>query len=367
MRSFHSLLQRGGRGEAAAGESWRGPTDKYVRRMHEVRSIGLGFTRALINYRTHALPVLQFVAQFEVAPLATMKAERRCSQLLISGPWDAIPIDMMHQLVSLGSKAELPCLRAINRAAMFRAATMSQAYWKMNTLIDQALDSDDRLILPRHTNWVETAHISQLRKNKTILDGIAPRLSFTQHGELQRAMVKTLRGKYDGRNFNTILHDRLNYWMHTTDNERDTVLENLRSIGKTARPLLFIAALRTVCNGWNTSARFHKQVLRCRLCCAESGDDQRHYAQCPGVLHYVCSRMPKISMRWKAFLMLEPCSAHQAVGMAIVHDLVISAINSLRHQCRFLEGEATQNELHGRMKDLIRKDLRIQKIVAYLK
>ena len=64
-------------------------------------------------------------------------------------------------------------------------------------------------------------------------------------------------------------------------------------------------------------------------------------------------------MTWKHFLLTEVCDVNQAIGMAILHDIIIAALNSLRHQEKFLEGDAAQREMHARLKELVKKDPRI--------
>jgi hypothetical protein len=206
----------------------------------------------------------------------------------------------------------------------------------------------------------------QMRKNQRALDAIARSPSVTPDDHLQRKLVTTLRSQYDGRRVEHILHDRLNHWLPTTSADFETALKNLQAIGKMAPPLLFFAALRTMCNAWNTSARFHKEVLKCRICCCSHGDDLKHYAECPTVLRYARARLPGLTISWKGFLLLERHGPEQVVGMAIVHDIIQAAINSLRHRQQFLDDEAASNELHARMKALDKKDRRIHNAITSL-
>eukprot|EP00959_Pyramimonas_sp_CCMP1952_P020470 431836-Pyramimonas_sp.AAC.1 len=59
------FLGRGG-GEV----SWRDPMVKYVRRVREIRGLGLGLVETILSYKSLALPVTQFVAQFLEPPPA---------------------------------------------------------------------------------------------------------------------------------------------------------------------------------------------------------------------------------------------------------------------------------------------------------
>ena len=374
-------------GPDAAGKSWVAPTKKYVERVHAVRNLGLGFCRAVSNYQIHAVSVLQFVAQFEEVPPETLKAEMRSSQLLVAGPWNAIPLDMMHQFKDLGNQVELPCLKHISRAAMYRAAVQSATYWKMDGLLDQALESDDRLGIPKHPQWWESAHIMQLRRNQRALDAISRnpadmmgvswqrtvvktpgRRPDTQGKNVQRSMMNRLRTSYEGRSIPDMLQARLKYWcaQPVKDQQLQIVMQNLQIIGKQAPPLLFIASIRTICNAWNTSARFDHQALQCRLCSCDGGDDLRHYCICPTVLRYAREKMPNLTLPWSrpqaplhGFMLMEQTNSQQILGVAIVHDIILAAINSLRHRQRFAQEDEGMQELHARMKELDKKDCRL--------
>ena len=270
---------------------------------------------------------------------------------------------------------------------MYRAAVQSATYWKMDGLLDQALESDDRLMIPKHPQWWESAHIMQLRRNQRALDAISRnpadmmgvswqrtvvktpgRRPATQGKNVQRSMMNRLRTSYEGRSIPDMLQARLKYWcaQPVKDQQLQIVMQNLQIIGKQAPPLLFIASIRTICNAWNTSARFDHQALQCRLCSCDGGDDLRHYCICPTVLRYAREKMPNLTLPWSrpqaplhGFMLMEQANSQQILGVAIVHDIILAAINSLRHRQRFAQEDEGMQELHARMKELDKKDCRL--------
>ena len=64
--------------------------------------------------------------------------------------------------------------------------------------------------------------------------------------------------------------------------------------------------------------------------------------------------------------MLERHDRDQVIGMALLHDIIQAAINSLRHQQLFLNGGAAWNELHGRTKQLDKEGSRIHSTIVSL-
>eukprot|EP00973_Karenia_brevis_P035144 4848936-Karenia_brevis.AAC.1 len=148
-----------------------------------------------------------------------------------------------------------------------------------------------------------------------------------------------LRGRYHGRSAAHILRLRLQHWFEQeiNDEHMQTVVYNLHMIGKRMPPLLFIAAIRTICNSWNTARRF-QQTSKCRLCSATAGDDIRHYLDCPAVHAHVLDKLPHLQLPWcgandpmKGFLLIERTSLQQIFGVAIIQDAIQMSINALRH------------------------------------
>jgi len=58
-------------------------------------------------------------------------------------------------------------------------------------------------------------------------------------------------------------------------------------------------------------------------------------------------------------MLIEVRDKQQLFGIAIVHDVLQAAINSLRHRELFLQVRDATTELHSRIKQLVKKDRRL--------
>eukprot|EP00973_Karenia_brevis_P071944 9996317-Karenia_brevis.AAC.1 len=57
-------------------------------------------------------------------------------------------------------------------------------------------------------------------------------------------------------------------------------------------PFICVAVLRSITNSWCTSARFHDEILPCRMCGATAGDSMQYYVRCPAAQAAVANLLP---------------------------------------------------------------------------
>ncbi|CAK0806362.1 unnamed protein product, partial [Prorocentrum cordatum] len=99
--------------------SWQDPRIKYVRRVRELRGLGMSFVENILCSKTLAVPVTQFVGQFFEPPPALFRLEDECLQLLVNGPRHAVPRAVFLDLENIGIKVKESCLYQLNQVMSF--------------------------------------------------------------------------------------------------------------------------------------------------------------------------------------------------------------------------------------------------------
>jgi hypothetical protein len=350
-------------GPAAAELSWIAPAEKLIERARQVRSMKQGFFKAILNYRIYALPVLAHVGQFENAPAPTLKNEAKALQIITTGPWNAIPKDLLYQLTKVGFPIEAPSVALLNRAQMYRTAISSNTFAMLEAKLEQTKMDDDAVLCPSLRYWHNESHFMQILGNRREIEKIPGAPNMREPEQVQSQTLKLLQGRREECPPLQIFMRRLTYWeLDGITAERICLLLNrLQMIGRRLPPFIFSAVLRTLLNGWCTSRRFQEEVLPCRLCGTKKGDDIKHYTMCDAVLHFTATELPRMKMPWSSpsdplagFLLLgSKCDALQTCGIAILHDIVLSAVNDLRARGAFADKIesitllARRNALHG--------------------
>jgi hypothetical protein len=120
-------------------------------------------------------------------------------------------------------------------------------------------------------------------------------------------------------------------------------------------------------NAWNTNARFHADVARCRFSCApDACDCMRHYLACDVAWHF--------GTRWLGFQQeqRQPCGVafvcgffrlpnDVALSILIYNDVVLSAFNALRHAPTVRPAKA----MASRLKELGRRYSAVRTVMRH--
>ena len=117
-------------------------------------------------------------------------------------------------------------------------------------------------------------------------------------------------------------------------NMRDALPE----AAKRPPPLGVVGFIKTACNAWNTSRRYHSDAKPCRFGCGlEGGDSLDHYLRCCHVLHVVEQRFPVLletsvpDLPCASLLGLARPMGKEAFGR---HMLLLEALRSIHEDLR---------------------------------
>ncbi|CAK0860276.1 unnamed protein product, partial [Prorocentrum cordatum] len=127
-------------------KSWYAPAQKLFDRCTCIKGLKLGLNLSLSAYNTFALPVLSHVAQcYEPSKLVHVEA-REGLQRLTNAPRYAFSPLALHHMKKIGLECEAQEVRVAAPAALLRAATRSDAFWRMKDWLAEIKEDDDQCI-----------------------------------------------------------------------------------------------------------------------------------------------------------------------------------------------------------------------------
>jgi hypothetical protein len=272
-------------GPGAAAKQWEPVACKVLVRAADACFTSSGIVAKLRHFRLHGTSTVMFKAQF--VPLnGTMRhAYRKAEQRLTGSPWMALPPDLLHALVALGLPAELPDIDTLATAAQLRVVASSGSFWACLAEVEAALNSDDALMNPPLKEWYFDSILFRLRDTWKLHCGCPTvKLILTSKPKqiYQKLFYKYLSGDGRLRKARCVFERRL-YANGFAENAVQPALASLCSLLLSPLPACCkFALIRTVCNAWNTTARYHLPVAGCLFGCLPPGDDRMvHYLACP--------------------------------------------------------------------------------------
>jgi hypothetical protein len=256
-------------------------------RAAEASFVGFGLIDRIVYFKMHGTSTVMFKAQFSDLSASMKNAYRKAEQRLTAAPWMSLAPDLLHSFVALGLPAGLADIQVLATAAKLRLVASSSSFWEAAGAIDAALDSDDALMVPPLRPWYESGIVATLRRTwrlHHLLDGVSSILRKPAADQLQKRLVLALAKPAGTFKAMTVLRRRVQYWKLSMP-EAALVLSTLCSVLASRLPApLKLAILRTVCNAWNTTSRFHQPLGACVFGCEAPADDRvLHYLCCPAV------------------------------------------------------------------------------------
>jgi hypothetical protein len=326
-------------GPGADDLQWDSVQHKVLARAAEAAFCGSGLMDKILNFKMHGTSTVLFKAQFADLSANMLTAYRKAEQRLTAAPWMSLAPDLLHSLGALGLPVGLADIQLLATAAKLRLVASSSSFWEAARSIDAALDSDDALMVPPLRSWFSTGIIGTLLRTwraHHLLDGVSSILRKPDQDRLQKRLYVALAKPSGTTKALCVLRRRVNYWK-LSEPEADIVFKTLCTVMASRLPTpLKLSMLRTVCNAWNTSSRFHQPVGACLFGCDAPADDRLlHYLCCPAVarpalrLLSLDSRPLAPSPLFPLFAMLASPATRSATALYI--DATLFAFNSLRN------------------------------------
>jgi transposase InsO family protein len=323
-------------GPEAEEARWVKPAGKIWNRAVLARHGGAGFFASVRQYRTYAYTVLSYISQFAAPTGAVLATEMKAIQQLTAGPWNAIPSAALCSLKAIGFQLEIPMLLEMARAAMYRVALTSPAFFSAVRWLSDGSDSLDALVANRVLPWHATSIIYNLINNKATMESWGIRPSLDNLHSVQAFILQKLHGRR-GDPFDTLILRRAKRWCGADAAAAAPIIRrNLTRLCSLVPGRLAFAVFRTLCNAWCTSRRFQKAVSPCWLCDADLGDDIVHYVDC-GALHafsashfgdrwWPCGALPTI----RRAILAEVMTDTELILTAAVVDTILQSANAAR-------------------------------------
>jgi hypothetical protein len=274
-------------GPAADSLQWAPVEHKVLSRAAEASFCGSGLIDKVIHFKIHGTSTVVYKAQFADPSSSMLSAYRKAEQRLTAAPWMALAPDILHALVPLGLPAGLVDIQMLATAAKLRLVASSATFWEAVNTIDSALASDDALMVMPLFGWYSTGIIGTLRRTwhaHHLLDGVSSILRKPDATHLQRDIYRALMKPTGAQKAWAVLRRRVAYWQFSEADAR-LVFSTLCTVLASRLPSpLRLAVLRSVCNAWNTSSRYHQPVGACIFGCDSPADDRMvHYLCCPAL------------------------------------------------------------------------------------
>ena len=131
-------------GPGAGNLSWEAAADKWESRSRTIKERGAGLLGTVLQYNTFAVSCLGFVSQLEHAPTELLRKETKILQWLTHGPYNAFSKNALVNCRQLGFPATFTSVRAMNLAAMYRAALYTpKCFSSALARYNHALTSDE--------------------------------------------------------------------------------------------------------------------------------------------------------------------------------------------------------------------------------
>lgn len=300
-------------GPAAGHESFKQALGKFEERALLWGATEGGSMMAVLAYKVYIITVLLFVLQLADLPPEWPMLEQKALQKLLPGPYQWLPMEVAHDLQSLGMPMSVPDLRDMQPAIRLRVYRGLSAHPVQLPLSSMHLRLQHSIRTTDHigraaiwASWYGSSFVAKL---------LAARDEYQQHGwdvnkleheiagpiprpwprpvavRVQKLFQKTADKKLceaTNRRHGQLeqkLDRRLRRWrMHVLPGHRTArVIQAMARLRGKVPPRCLYGVLRAVLNGWMTGRRFgrrHGEGAGCRLGC--QGDDSiEHYSSCP--------------------------------------------------------------------------------------
>ncbi len=273
-------------GHNALKINWDSVSDDFLIVARFIGSLDCGLITKVTLYNMLAISKLSYVAAFLPPNRDILKVEKRALQLLLRGPWNAIPDGLTKNLCSLGFPVQARDLSTLSSASRVRvAASTSRNVKDLYYKCDQLLRNSNEIVLCH----LDFHFLHQTCLHHVIFQHNRFEQEFPQYAGLkisQKDAYKCLIANRPSFDFKLLLKKRLN--RHFASENFESPLRSVLNHYKSSPPTLGFAPplthLRAICNHWCTHSRFGKKDHPCCFGCGFPTDRISHTVACPKFL-----------------------------------------------------------------------------------
>ena len=266
--------------------NWDSVSLDYITVARFIGSLDCGMITKISLYNMLAISKLSYIAAFLPPNREILKIEKRALQLLLRGPWNAIPDGVIKNLKSLGLPVQARDLATLSSSSRVRvASSTAPAVIGLHTKCEQLLQNSNEIVLSHldhhflHKSCLHHVVFQHQRFVQEFPQFVGEKI--TQKGAY--ALLAERLPRYD---FQSLISRRLNRYFSTEPlgPQIQNVLDQYKSAHQSLGFAPALSHLRAICNHWCTHSSFgHKNHLCCFGCGFES-DRVSHTVACPKFL-----------------------------------------------------------------------------------
>ena len=265
--------------------NWGAVSDDFLVISRFIGSLDCGLVTKISLYNMLAISKLSYIASFFPPDHNILKAEKRALQLLLNGPWNAIPDGLVKNLQCLGFPVQARDLSTLCAASRVRfASSTSKVVKDLYDTCEHILKTSDEVVL-RHLDFhflqqTSLFHVtSEFRSFKRSFPG-------STDNPTQKEAYKCLFSIRPVFDMQRLLVARLRRYMPLDDLAPKVlhVLEIYRQSPPTLGFAPALSHLRAICNHWCTYSRFGNKEHHCCFGCGFPNDKISHTLACPKFL-----------------------------------------------------------------------------------
>ena len=319
--------------------NWTEQTQKIRARVQSIQNSQAPIGTNAYSYNTRVVSVTSYVAQLLPIPDSLFQLERAMLHTVLRLPQNTFCHNDLIHMHRVGGP-RLRSITAASSAAMIRSATKTTPGWRnwvqqLRTAAEKYLPLEPLVRDTLTPSFWDSPPIAHSLRDASLGFPSHPHFDISdselickiQHSSVGQMPVQKLvyRELISIKHKNCIqdtIQRRLTslFQPFTLDFRSSISLEDLLGSSRKNRVAEVMKVLKSWCNGWATSRRFHEDIqLPCLFGCQGHSDDLAHYLQCPHLFALWSFLTPGVSAdpleRWA---LINPCS-ESFLQLACVH------------------------------------------------
>ena len=330
-------------GHDALRINWDAVSVDYITVARFIGSLDCGMVTKISLYNMLAISKLSYIAAFLPPSREILKVEKRALQLLLRGPWNAIPDGVVKNLKALGLPVQARDLATLSSSSRVRvAASTAPAVIGLHTKCVDMLQNSSEVVL---------SHLDHHFLHRSCLHHVVfQHRRFVQefpqfHGEKisQKGAYSLLAEQLPKYEFKALIAKRLNRYFPTESlgSQIQNVLDVYKSSHSTLGFAPSLSHFRAICNHWCTHSRFGVKTHPCCFNCGASSDRVSHTVACERFLEFffgICG-IAYPTLQFEEIILLNgpwiSISVHRARFVLLATHICFLTYHACRHGTHF--------------------------------
>ena len=233
-----------------------------------------------------AISKLSYIAAFLPPNREILRIEKRALQLLLRGPWNAIPDGVVKNLKVLGLPVQARDLATLSSCSRVRvAASTAPAVLDLHAKCERMMQNSHEIVvshLDNHFLHQSCLHHVVFQHQRFVQEF----LQFRWEKITQKGAYSLLAEGLPKYNFEKLIARRLlrHFPLGLPEEQVRGVIEKYKSAHTTLGFAPALSHFRAICNHWCTHSRFGAKSHPCYFHCGAASDRVSHVIACPRFL-----------------------------------------------------------------------------------